>query len=461
MRLTISQLTISQLSISQLKIRQVRNLCFILLSSLLFVQSGFAADVGKLYEASVKAERDIGENELIKEAFSLVLIKVSGRSDVVSSPAYAALLKKADAAISQFRYDHKTIPSDQLLENSTSENKTVEKEKWFWARFNPKTINALLTEAQIPVWGKVRPETLIWFSQEVKGKRFLKSQHDAPQIYDVFKKQAESRGISLIFPFLDLQDQSSISATDIWGNFNDAILLASKRYQAQSTLTSRLFKEPSGLWVSQWNLLLLGETQSWEIRDEKLDRALASGIDELADKLAQQFTQFDLQGDRAGLLVQINNVTNFKGFQELDDYLRNLATVKSLTLVQMEQDRLIYNIEFLGSQTSLIQEIRLGDMLNSIERSGRNSNNTDDADNRYKPVILDDLDKKNGISDGSTEKPGAREAALNSMDKTAETQKPSGEIKMGETKMDETKIEEAIPVVRQPLQPDLEYWYAR
>jgi len=445
------QLTISQFNISQLKIRQVRSFCFILLSSLLFAQSGFAVDASKLYEASVKAETDMGENELIKEAFTQVMIKVSGRSDVISSPAYDDLLKKAEGAISQFRYDHKTIPSDQLIENNTPENKTVEKEKWFWARFNRRTINALLTEAQIPVWGKVRPETLIWFSQEVKGKRFLKSQHDAPQIYDVFKMQAESRGISLIFPFLDLQDQSSISATDIWGNFNDAILLASKRYQAQSTLTSRLFKEPSGLWVSQWNLLLLGETQSWEIRDEKLERVLASGIDELADKLAQQFTQFNQQGARTGFLVQINNVNNFKGFQELDDYLRNLATVKSLTLVQMEQDRLIYNIEFLGSQTSLIQEISLGDMLNSVERTRSNSNNDEAADNRYKAVILDDLDKKNAISDGSTEQPSSRETALNSMDKTAEALKsPDG-----------TKVIEAMPVVQQPLQPDLEYWYAR
>ncbi|MCU7798913.1 MAG: DUF2066 domain-containing protein [gamma proteobacterium symbiont of Lucinoma myriamae] len=445
------QLTISQLNTSQLKIRQVRNFCFILLSSLLFAQSGFAVDAGKLYEASVKAETTMGENDLIKEAFSQVLIKVSGRSDVVSSPAYDALLKKAEGAISQFRYDNKIISSDQLIENSAPENKTVEKEKWFWARFNPRTINALLTEAQIPVWGKVRPETLIWFSQEVKGKRFLKSQHDAPQIYDAFKMQAESRGISLIFPFLDLQDQSSISATDIWGNFNDAILLASKRYQAQSTLTSRLFKEPSGLWVSQWNLLLLGETQSWEIRDEKLERVLASGIDELADKLAQQFTQFDQQGGRTGFLVQINNVNNFKGFQELDDYLRNLATVKSLTLVQMEQDRLIYNIEFLGSQTSLIQEISLGDMLNSVERSRRDFNDTEDADNRYKAVILDDLDKKNSTSDDSTKQPSSREAALDSVDKTTETQKSP----------DETKVIEAMPVVPQPLQPDLEYWYAR
>jgi len=180
------------------------------------------------------------------------------------------MLKKAKNAISQFRYDYQELPSDDAGTEAQQDDKkktTEEKEKWFWVRFNQKAVNDLLKNAQIPIWGKIRPKTLIWFSQEVKGKRYLQSQHDQPGIYNIFKQQADKRGISLSFPFMDLQDQSSISTTDIWGNFNDAILLASRRYQAQSTLTSRLFKEPSGLWVSQWSLLMLGEVQSWEIRN--------------------------------------------------------------------------------------------------------------------------------------------------------------------------------------------------
>lgn len=433
---------------------QFRRVCFILFASLLLIQPAMAANIGQLYEASVKTEADKGENDLIADAFARVLIKVSGRSDITAIPAYAALQKKAESAISQFRYDYKTPVSDKLIDISRPENNTAEqqadKEKWFWVRFNAKTINALLKEADIPVWGSVRPETLIWFSQEVKGKRYLQSQHDEPHIYTVFKNQAKSRGISLIFPFMDLQDQSSVSATDIWGNFNDAVLLASKRYQAQSTLTSRLFKEPSGLWVSQWNLLMLGETQSWEIRDESLDRVLASGIDELADKLAQQFTQRDRSSDDSGLLVQINNVSSFKEFQALDDYLRHLATVKSLTLVHMEQDKLMYRINYLGSQNSLVQEIRLGDLLNTIERSGIDVNAGNNGNNSYKPVILDDLDKPAGVNSKTSAAPGSREAALNSLDKTSATQHSS------------TDTSGVIrPVSQLKQQPDLEYWFAR
>ncbi len=423
----------------------LRQFIFIILASLLLAQPVFSASVAKLYETSIRVDlnevekkaggKERTESKLIKDAFTRVLIKVSGRSDVKSSPNYQEILNKAESAISQFRYDYRVASTSDELNDAASDDSVDEpskqKEKWFWVRFNSKVVNDLLNEAQISIWGKIRPETLIWFSQEVQGKRQLYSQHDAPEVYAVLKQQAEQRGISLIFPFLDLQDQSSLSASDIWGNFNDAILLATRRYQAQSTLTSRLFKERSGLWVSQWNLLMLGEVHTWEVRDEKLEEALASGIDKLADQLSHQFTQVDSGEADAGILVQINNVTGFKAFQEVDDYLSNLATVKSVNLVQTEHDKLIYSIDYLNSKSSFVQEIRLGDLLNSVESTRTNEEQDSNlSNNSYKPVIL------NNMND--------REKALNSLDSTNKT--------TAVQPVEEIKIERV---------PDLEYWLAR
>ncbi len=436
-----------------MKCKQTSNYYFlcrlivILFTALVLVQSGFASSVSGLYESSIKVDsagsEEQGENQLIAAAFTHVLIKVSGRSDVASLPAYSAMLKKAESSISQFRYDYK----DVLVQGEQKEEET--REKWFWVRFNVKAIDDLLKQAQIPIWGKIRPETLIWFSQEVKGKRFLQSQHDEPEIYGVFKHQADTRGISLIFPFMDLQDQSSVSATDIWGNFNDAILLASRRYQAQSTLTVRLFKEPSGLWVSQWNLLMLGDVQSWEIRNENLDRVLVSGIDELADKLSRQFTQVIREDDDSGILIQINNISGFKDFQEVDDYLRNLATVKSIILMETQQDRAIYQISYLSSKNSLIQEIRLGDLLNSVERSRVDTGQAANAGSQYKPVILGDLNDK----DPGQTTLSDREKALNALNKPGGSLPAEG----SSTQSNQMKAQKKIVKV---LIPELEYWLA-
>ncbi len=428
----------------------------IVLAALALVQPVFSGSVSGLYESSIKVDptgtgKELGESQLVTAAFTQVLIKVSGHSDVASSPAYSGLLKKAESTISQFRYDYKEVPE----QGEQQEEK--KKEKWFWVRFNAKAINDLLKQAQIPVWGKIRPETLIWFSQEVKGKRSLQSQHDEPEIYRVFKQQADERGISLIFPFLDLQDQSSVSATDIWGNFNDAVLLASRRYQAQSTLTARLFKEPSGLWVSHWNLLMLGEVQSWEIRDEKLDSVLASGIDKLADKLSRQFTQVARGEGDPGVLIQINNISGFKDFQKLDDYLRNLATVKSIKLMEVQQDRAIYRIHYLSSKNSLIQEIRLGDLLNSVEQTRVDSGRTNNTDSHYKPVILGDLGDKSATEASLSD----REKALNKINNPNGAATSTSTVKGSPAQSDQTTVQEKVPEkVVEALIPELEYWLA-
>ena len=442
-----------------LRAKSVFSIIFI---SLLFIQAGSAASSGKLYEASVKVETDKSENELIAVAFTRVLVKVSGRSDVSASAAYNTMLEKAKGAISQFRYDYKTIPSDiGSLPPKGSKSEQTDKEKWFWVRFNSKIIDNLLKEAQLPIWGKVRPATLVWFSQEIKGQRSLQSQHEAPEVYAILKQQAENRGISLMFPFLDLQDQAKVSATDIWGNFTDAILLASRRYQAQATVTVRLYKEPSGLWVSQWNLLMLGEVKSWKLRDENKARILSSGIDELADKLAQQFTQAVNDVNDSNVLVQINNVSDFKAFQELDDYLRNLASVKLAALVQMEQDRVIYNISYLGDKRSFIQEIRLGDVLNSVERSRVDYGASDNDNNDYRPVILDGLDKSGTGQYALPADASAREKALAAM---ASGSQPSGQYaKWPENAQTNPPLPpQALPEKRvEELLPELEYWLAR
>ena len=456
-----------------MKYRQSRFFCSIslIIFSLVFFCSAHAADIGKFYEASVKVEAGKSENDLIAEAFTRVLVKVSGRSDIASSPAYMGMVEKARGAISQFRYDHKVIATDVMpgTETVKTEDKEEQKEKWFWVRFNIRTVDSLLKQAQIPIWGKIRPETLIWFSQEVKGKRYLQNQHDVPEIYDVFKERANDRGISLIFPFLDLQDQSSISTTDIWGNFHDSVLLASKRYQAPITVTVRMFKKRSGLWIGQWNLLMLGEVQSWELQDEKQERILSSGIDELADRLALQFTQKASKGDDSGILIQVNNVSGFGAFQTLDDYFNNLATVKSAALVQMKKDQVIYNINYLGDKNALIQEISLGDVLNSVERTQVNYGDGNDT-KEFQPVILDGLDKK------ETSQMSDREKALRAMEQSTttkgqtqtDTQRNNAQQGTASTQTNsQTNTQTMTPDAQvpekiiEPLIPELEYWLVR
>lgn len=403
----------------------------------------------KIYEASVQVDEKSTENELINKAFAQVLIKVSGRSDIGQSPHYTSILEQSKNTISQFRYDNKLIADNSEAGSIESLSKEVpikeseqKKQKWFWAKFNSKSVDALLKNANIAVWSNVRPATLVWFSQEINGQRLLQSQHEAPDVHKILQQASQQRGITLKFPFMDLQDQNSISSNDIWNNYSDTILLASRRYLAQTTLTIRLFQEKSGLWNSQWTLLLLGKSQFWTIKDKDKTVVLSSGINKLTDKLAQQFTSnFNrndiLVGeDKEIILLQINNVRGYPAFQKLNAYFSSLASVRSATLLKVEQDHVIYKVKFLGGKNTLIQEIKLMDLLQAVERNNIDNSLKDNQD--YKAVILDDLDKKL-------------------------SQKNQPNNTSGQASVEDSKVIQAPSVLPkvEKLTPELEYWFVQ
>lgn len=403
----------------------------------------------KIYEASVQVDEKSTENELINKAFAQVLIKVSGRSDIGQSPHYTSILEQSKNTISQFRYDNKLIADNSEAVSIESLSKEVsikeseqKKQKWFWVKFNSKSVDALLKNANIAVWSNVRPATLVWFSQEINGQRLLQSQHEAPDVHKILQQASQQRGITLKFPFMDLQDQNSISSNDIWNNYSDTILLASRRYLAQTTLTIRLFQEKSGLWNSQWTLLLLGKSQFWTIKDKDKTVVLSSGINKLTDKLAQQFTSnFNrndiLVGeDKEIILLQINNVRGYPAFQKLNAYFSSLASVRSATLLKVEQDHVIYKVKFLGGKNTLIQEIKLMDLLQAVERNNIDNSLKDNQD--YKAVILDDLDKKL-------------------------SQKNQPNNTSGQASVEDSKVIQAPSVLPkvEKLTPELEYWFVQ
>jgi hypothetical protein len=405
----------------------------LLIICFLFIELSHAETIEGLYESRQKVsngqqngqKQELAQSQLIRDAFTHVLIKVSGRQNIAQLPDYARLLANAENAVQLFRYE-------------TDEPQEGQADKWFWVRFNENSINKLLQENRIPVWSEVRPSTLVWFSREIDGKRVLQSQYDAPEIYAVLEKQAEFRGIELMFPFMDLQDQSNITAADIWGNFNEPVLAASRRYQSQSTLTLGLSKERSGLWLAQWQFMILGETYHWKTRAEQQEKSLSAGINSLADQLARQFALLIDDSNKNSIMIRINNVASYNQYQRLNDYFATLASVKSISLLQLEQDRVIYNVFYQGDQSFLLREINLGEVLQQVEVT-RSFTEEPGAGRDYKAVILDDVETKSVDSSG-----------LQGM----------GSQRMGseaEPALQQLIIEKPVEL----LVPELEYWLAR
>jgi len=466
---------------------------FVLLSFLfgllaLFNSTVIAENIKNLYESRVvievsnDAESMINEQPnqalLIEKAFINVLYKVTGSREFLAIEDSKKLIANAENLVQKFGYENivvktatnldaekenidevndtnqktgeiKNIPAQQP--GNDSEN-TIEKalptQKVFWVHFNKQATNQLLNEYGLPVWDSLRPNTLIWLSIEENRQRNILTPALSKQPFDTIKKQAEIRGIPLTIPFGDLEDKNRLTIGDLWGNFSDAILAASQRYHTQAVLAVRIFQEPSGLWIGNWSLYILGENTNWQVKNENLNVLLARGIDRLANNLASRFSIQVVDNKENSLIVQINNVVDFKGFYKVENYLAKLPAIKKSTLVATQRDTLLYDIEYHSNEKHLLQTLNLGNILQKVESSPK-ENNAEPLD--FTPVILDEPNLQVSKNQSSTKSNSIKNPENNQQSLSKNTEKNiSGNEISSEAHEDEKRV--PLPV------PDVEYW---
>ena len=258
------------------------------IACILTSQVSQAAKITDLYEAEIpvlsqnRADRHVA----IKQAFAEVLVRVSGQQDVVLAlPPFietdavpvaktpnqeqpklalvgktvliAEALTKATYYVKQFRYQKPTGRPyiDWGLKPVDKKKKKTKKakEQVIWIRFNKKKINKLLHDTGLPVWGKTRPSILVWMVVENRSKRYLLSNSIKSTTREAIEKHARLYGLPIRFPLMDLADRANVSTSDVWGNFEDRIMQASKRYQTESILVGKLYIANRS-WHTQWTL---------------------------------------------------------------------------------------------------------------------------------------------------------------------------------------------------------------
>lgn len=328
-----------------------------LLSSLWALELN-AAEVRGLYEEQVPVLTQ-GRQErfsVLQSAMRNILIRVSGRSDADLIPGMDLQLKQASRYVQQFRYRTQQEPVIEPLSGEETRN-------ILWIRFNEKAINQLLHSQRLPVWGKTRPAVLVWLVLDDRKQRHLISNDSSHEVRQMFNEQARVRGLPLRFPLLDLTDRANISISDIWANFEDSILAASRRYQAEAVLVGRVYQGYSGAWSARWSLYNQGRRQDWQGGDELLNATVAQGVDQSSDFLALRFAQVQQEGEQGRVLIKVNNVKGLAEFNKVRAYLDSLTTVTSVQPYQVASSNVIFQLTTRSGRLAVEQAISLGSTL--------------------------------------------------------------------------------------------------
>ena len=329
----------------------------LLLSSFLYLDVN-AAEVRGLYEEEVPVMTQ-GRQErfsVLQTALRNIMIRVSGRSDIDHVPGMDLQLKQASRYVQQYRYRSRSEP---VIEPVSGEKTS----KILWIRFNEKAVNQLLHSQQLPVWGKTRPAVLVWLVVDDRKQRQLIGNDSRHEVRQIFADKARLRGVPLRFPLLDLTDRSNISISDIWANFEDSILTASRRYQAEAVLVGRVYKEYSGAWRARWSLYKQGRRQDWESDHELLEGTVAHGVNQSSDFLAVHFAQVQQEGEQGQVLIKVDAVKGLADYNKVRAYLDSLTTVTRIQPYQVSSNDVTFLLTTRSGRLAVEQAISLGSTL--------------------------------------------------------------------------------------------------
>lgn len=331
--------------------------------------AGGVAQAGKvddLYIAGVPVTRQDPDERsaAIMTALTQVLIKITGEARLEERPEVRELLRSASGFVQQFRYEKKT-------QASPLPNQPPIEALYLRVQFDPVTVNEALRKRGLPVWGDLRPSTLIWLAVEQGSQRYLVSADSDPEVVTIIREASGRRGIPVLLPLLDLEDQAALSIADVWGNFRASVLRASQRYQPDAILVGRVYRQGNGLWEAAWAFYHDGNTSSWISAGAFSSQVLFQGLDGAADLLAARFAPIGLALSGGEFLLNIEGVDSLEDYARVQRYLSELQPVQSIKTDRVAPGEIRFRVGLEGDYRLLQQVIGLSNQLQSIAEEAK------------------------------------------------------------------------------------------
>jgi uncharacterized protein len=308
-----------------------------------------------LYEAEVSiSNRDSAhETQAMKEALRAVLLKLSSDRNAATGTEIARLLEEVRDYVQHLQYREVMagpLPGLKL-----------------WVQFDRKALDKGLRESQLPLWEQDRPSVLIWLIvAEESARRLIGAGDPAAGYIDTLQSRAAARGLPVFLPLLDLEDEIRVNIDEGDEGLNERVFAASSRYGADAVLLGRLTPLPTGGFQAQWSLSLPGRILAWSAQGERPEPVLEAGIDEVIDRLATPVRS--VAASKAGSLALIvEGVYNLDHYERVQHYLKSLREIKSVTVKQIEPERVVFLVVARGGGSEAIAEaIAKGDILQPL-----------------------------------------------------------------------------------------------
>ncbi len=365
---------------------------YVLLALLLISGVCRAVHVENLYLVTwpVKEQSNSALWRATLAGFKEVLVRKSGSKGILESEEVHLAFKKVTSYLQRFEYASQTVINSEYPYSVS-------------LYFEPRLIDDIISEAQMPLWGSNRPLTILWLAVEDNFERHVIKENDSEEDFTtLIHENSVRRGVPTITPLMDLEDELLVSVSDIWGRFPSTINQASERYSSDSIIIGRI-NNVGQMWHGKFTYLNQNTEFAFEVTSEEAARLVADMMDRLADLLCNKYCVVEESGSKNEILMSVSEVNNFNEFKAAENYIESLSSIEKTEIVNIVQRSVVFKLTLRGQIESLIEGINLSQKMRKIEIDDSQSANLQQATTVDNIEDLTDVIPKNLIKDSNSE----------------------------------------------------------
>jgi len=369
-----------------------------LLFCLLAIPTTFAVTISTLYqgELPVASHSSADWKKAVTPALEQVLIKVSGNPKIAQIDAIKRGMSKAADMVQSYNY---------VLPDANTGQKVLTMQ----VRFSPKLVNDLLQQGNQGILPKDRPLTLVWLAIINTPNQPPMALSDSKNIIvATMQNEATKAALPLLWPSMDMQDMSAISAVQIANLDQTMVQNASKRYQADGVLVGKIVKQSPTSWQGQWLWISDQGNQNWQTQGATPQQTAVAVLPQLSGAItavlnssgqssrnddnnnvpnntpppqanannysgsnvvpavstsAVQTMPTVAMNNVPVVVLQVIGVNGLDDYAGLMDYFHSLGTVTAVNVLQTQGDKLTVKLKISSTSDQLFKQISAGNKL--------------------------------------------------------------------------------------------------
>ena len=305
----------------------------------------FVVDV-KVQDQTASVERTATRTSLLE-----VISRLTGLESVPRTAEIKEALDQAGSFVSEYMYT-------EVIDSESETSAASKPLSVLRIVFQPAQIESLLRQAKLPRWPSPRDTCIVWALLENDGRRDSITSGETFRIAELLASRGLARGLPLIFPVMDLEDQLAVEDGLIWGRFGNELLQASERYNANCVLIGRLVAHEGGTVSSfsgDWTIVL-GNSGSYH-RDvfwiEEGAKIANEAIDSAVDLMTESSVIY--AGESYVYRLRVSFIEDFGDYLAINQYLSKSPYVEGFSIDGYEEGFLKISIRSMAGREKLLE----------------------------------------------------------------------------------------------------------